>query len=92
MIGFQPAYGKNDNQKNKHKNLPPGLQKKVKQGKPLPPGWQKKLIKGQIMALEVYHHGQVIHPVDELGIVTIRIDVRVVRIHKATREIIEILK
>jgi hypothetical protein len=29
--------------------LPPGLAKKVKNGKPLPPGWQKKVTEGYII-------------------------------------------
>ena len=40
-----------------HKNLPPGLQKKVASGKALPPGWQKKIAAGQSLDYQVYRQG-----------------------------------
>ncbi len=78
----------------KHGNqgdLPPGLQKKVAQGKPLPPGWQRKLAVGDTMQQETYRHGEVIHRDTRLGRVDIRIDGRVYRVLENTREILEII-
>lgn len=77
---------------NKEKQLPPGLQKKVASGKQLPPGWQKKLAKGERIDEQVYSQGQIIVPINEHGEITLRVDDKVVRLYKATKEIIEVLK
>lgn len=76
----------------KNKPLPPGLQKKVASGKSLPPGWQMKLTKGEKMDDAVYQQGEIIVPINSHGEITLRVDDKVVRLYKATKEIIEILK
>ena len=82
-----PAHAK----KGKNKSLPPGLQKNVERGKPLPPGWQKKLSRGQVMERDIYGRGKIIVPLDPLGIVTIRIEDKIFRVMKKSREIVDIL-
>ncbi len=82
-----PVYAKKD----KGKQLPPGLQKKVERGQSLPPGWQKKLAKGEVMDKNVYQQSQVVVPLDSRGLVTIRIEGKLVKLYKATREIVEVL-
>ena len=82
-----PAHAK----KGKVKSLPPGLQKNLDRGKPLPPGWDKKLSKGQIMDRDIYGRGKIIVPLDPLGIVTIRIEDKIFRVMKKSREIVDIL-
>ena len=82
-----PVYAKKD----KDKQLPPGLQKKVESGQSLPPGWQKKLAKGEVMDKNVYQQSQVVVPIDSHGLVTIRIEGKLVKLYKATREIVEVL-
>ena len=82
-----PLYAKKD----KSKKLPPGLQKKVDQGKPLPPGWQKKLVKGEIMSEPVLSHSEIVIPIDSKGLLTIRIEGKLVKLVQATREIIEVV-
>jgi hypothetical protein len=77
--------------KGEGKSLPPGLQKNLERGKPLPPGWHKKLAKGKVMALDIYSRGQIIVPLDPLGIVTIRIEDKVFRVMEKSREIVDIL-
>lgn len=84
------ALAKND--KKKDKQLPPGLQKKVDSGKQLPPGWKKKLAKGEKMDKAVYQQGEIVVPINSHGEITLRVDDKVVRLYKATREIIEVLK
>lgn len=74
------------------KQLPPGLQKKVDRGQALPSGWQMKLAKGKKMDEAVYKKGEIIIPINEHGEITLRVDDKVVRLYKATKEIIEILK
>ena len=85
-----PIYAKGKN-KGKGKGLPPGLAMNVKRGKPLPPGWQKKIAPGKILDKDIYMHGKVIVPLDPLGIVTIKIDDKIMRIHEKNMEILEIL-
>lgn len=82
-----PAYAKKD----KQKQLPPGLQKKVASGKSLPPGWQKKLVRGEVIDQDIYGRGTIIAPPGPRGIVTIRIEDKFFRVMEKTREIVEIL-
>ena len=75
--------------------LPPGLQKKVAKGGKLPPGWQKKCSKGEVLQPGVFEHCR---PLPEEIIVKlppppprtilVTIDGKVVRLAKATREIL----
>lgn len=80
-----------DAKKDKHKSLPPGLQKKVERGGELPPGWQKKIAKGEVLDLEVYKHATIIVPPDINGITTVKIKDKTLRLIHKTREIIDIL-
>lgn len=75
----------------KEKSLPPGLQKKVDRGQELPPGWQKKLVVGDIMDEELYDRGVVVAE-DNNGLVTLKLDDKLVRLIQDTREIVDILK
>lgn len=84
---FSPAHAKKD----KSGGMPPGLQKKVKRGKPLPPGWHKKLSKGDVMERDILRRGAIVAPLDPLGIVTIRIEDKVFRVMQKSREIVDIL-
>jgi hypothetical protein len=81
------SHAKND----KEKSLPPGLQKKSERGQSLPPGWQKKLVVGNVLEDDIYEHGRII-ATDRDGLVTIRIEDRLIRLIKDTREIVEILE
>ncbi|UTA48202.1 hypothetical protein L1F30_01360 [Simiduia sp. 21SJ11W-1] len=83
------AYAKKD--KDHNEALPPGLQKKVQQGKPLPPGWEKKLSRGDRLDDDIYARGRVVVPIGRDGSVTIEVDGRLIRLHEKTREILDIL-
>lgn len=72
--------------------LPPGLQKKAARGHPLPPGWEKKLAVGATLDTQVYQAAQVAIPVDDRGLLTIRVEGKLIRLFEATREIVEILE
>jgi hypothetical protein len=76
----------------KEKPLPPGLQKKVERGGELPPGWQNKLTVGESLDEEVYDSAEVIVPVDDHGILTIKVEDRIVKLIEASREIVETLE
>ena len=86
-----PAKGK------KAKGLPPGLAKKVARGGQLPPGWQKKCVKGEIMPEPVFRQ---CHPLPQEVVVklpppppdtiVVAISGKVVRLAKATREILDV--
>lgn len=82
-----PVYAKKDGSN----QLPPGLQKKVNRGQSLPPGWQKKLAKGEILDKYIYQQGQVVVPVDKHGLITIRLEGKLVRLYEATREVVEVM-
>lgn len=71
--------------------LPPGLQKKIEQGKPLPPGWQKKvnLGSGDRLYRDLYDYGEVRDIGD--GRQEVRVEDRIYTVVKDTREIINIL-
>ena len=87
---MSPLYAHNDSKK--AKQLPPGLQKKLAKGQSLPPGWQKKLIVGERLDRGIYQQGDVVVPLDSKGLLTIRLEGKLVRLVKATREIVEILE
>ncbi len=82
-----PVYAKND----KVKQLPQGLEMKLDRGEPLPPGWQKKLVKGRVMGEDIYRHSKIVIPIDSNGLLTIQIEGKLVRLYKATREIVDIM-
>ncbi len=81
----------------KSKQLPPGLAKKVARGGKLPPGWQQKCAVGEIMPPDVYDQ---CHPLPSEVVLkmppppeptlTVTIGGKVVRLLKATREILDI--
>ncbi|MDF2180004.1 hypothetical protein P2G88_17250 [Aliiglaciecola sp. CAU 1673] len=77
--------------KDKEKALPPGLQKKVAEGKPLPPGWQKKLEVGHTLDKDIYQRGKVLDRTDD-GTVAIQVEDKVIRVIEDTREIVGILE
>lgn len=77
--------------------LPPGLAKNLKRGKPLPPGWQKKLSPGTILEQDILGSMTPL-PYDLLPslkrLPDTRLyyhDNRVVRIANATREILDVI-
>ena len=77
--------------KNKNKQLPQGLQMKVDRGGSLPPGWQKKLAKGEVLEESVYNHSVLVIPLDSKGLLTVRVEGKLIQLVEATREIIEIV-
>ena len=76
-------------EKNKDKQLPQGLQMKLDRGGSLPPGWQKKLVKGEILGEPIYHHSEVVIPLDSKGLLTVRVEGKLIQLIEATREIVE---
>ncbi|MBQ0724815.1 MAG: hypothetical protein KBT50_07010 [Cycloclasticus sp.] len=49
---------KGNGKKDKQKNLPYGLQKKLERGGQLPPGWQTKVAKGEVLDAELLRHSE----------------------------------
>ena len=49
---------KGKGKKDKQKNLPYGLQKKLERGGQLPPGWQTKVAKGEVLDAELLRHSE----------------------------------
>lgn len=88
-ISSTPVFAK----KEKHKNnpLPQGLQKKLDRGGSLPPGWQKKLARGEVLDEPVYNHSEIVIPVDSAGMLTVRVEGKLIKLIEATREIVEIV-
>lgn len=82
----------------KKKALPPGLRKKLERGGELPPGWRTKVARGQVLDRDLYAasgplpHELLDHlPPEPAGTELRRIEDRVVRVMRATREIIDVL-
>lgn len=71
-------------------HLPPGLEKKAATGQ-LPPGWEKKLVVGKPLDLDIYRHSQIVVPIDDRGLLTVRIEGKLIRLIDATREVVEVL-
>ena len=74
-----------------NKSLPQGLQMKLERGGTLPPGWQRKLVRGEILEDSIYHRSEIVIPVDPQGLLTVRIEGKLIRMVEATREIIDIV-
>ncbi|ABM02805.1 hypothetical protein Ping_0964 [Psychromonas ingrahamii 37] len=87
-FAFSSVEAKSDHEK----SLPPGLQKKVARGGSLPPGWQKKLAVGEKLERQVYDSADIVFPVDDQGIITIKVEGRVIRLIKESLDIVEILQ
>ena len=93
-----PVLAKNNEKQDKHKSLPPGLQKKYERTGELPPGWEKKLRQGEVLDQELYESSTPIYGdyggyeyEKKPGTEVIRIEDRILRITKNTREILEII-
>ncbi len=82
----------------KQKGIPPGQRKRLESGKGLSPGWRKKLAAGEVLSESDYQRAAPIpvenvrsypplRPNEEL----VRIEGKIVRLMKNTREIIEVL-
>lgn len=98
LLAAGPALAGKDHGKHNGKPLPPGLQKKVERGEALPPGWQKKLARGSIMEDEYYSRAVIIPksspeyiPETTPGTELLKIQNRIYRIKRDTREIVDIL-
>lgn len=86
------AFAKHDSDKHdKYNDLPPGLQKKVAQGKPLPPGWQKKLHRGDILEYDIYERGHVVVPLDKDGRISIEVEGSIIKLDEKSRQILDIV-
>ena len=76
----------------KDKSLPQGLQMKLDRGGSLPPGWERKLARGQTLEEHIYRQSEIVIPVDREGLLTVRIEGKLIRLVEATREIIDIVE
>lgn len=79
----------------KQKDMPYGLQKKVQRGGELPPGWKKKLQKGEVVDKDILRSGKVIYKDDYpyvKGTKVYEIEDKIIRVSRATREILEVFK
>ena len=88
-LSATPALAKKE--KDKQKPLPQGLQMKLDRGGSLPPGWQKKLVKGEVLGEPIYSHSEVVIPLDSQGMLTVRVEGKLIKLIEATREIVEIV-
>jgi len=50
-----------------------------------------KLHRGSILDLQIYRSGEIVVPLDEHGLVTIRLEGKLIRLYHATRQITDIL-
>ena len=94
-----PAYAKDYEKQKKHKQLPPGLQKKLERTGELPPGWEKKLQVGEVLDDDIYGHSTPVTGENDVyeyevkpGTEVVQIEDKIIRITKGTREILEILR
>lgn len=88
-LGSTPVFAKKE--KDKNNPLPQGLQMKLERGGSLPPGWHRKLVRGEVLQEPVYNHSEVVIPVDSEGMLTLRVEGKLIKLIEATREIVEIV-
>ncbi|ORU93252.1 MAG: hypothetical protein A6F70_05090 [Cycloclasticus sp. symbiont of Bathymodiolus heckerae] len=84
--------------KNKKKQLPPGLQKKLARGGQLPPGWQTKMARGEVLDGEILRNSELIPdelarrlPVLRDGEEIRRVGDRVVRVLEGNGTVIDVI-
>jgi hypothetical protein len=82
------AFAKNEDTK----SLPQGLQKKLDRGATLPPGWERKLVRGAVMEESIFRESEIVIPVDRDGLLTVRIEGKLIKLVEATREILEVVE
>lgn len=93
----QPDHVKNNKTK-KAKSIPYGLQKKMHRTGELPPGWQKKIKSGEVISDDILAHGKVLDPKKMKDIPDTKyskiyeIQDKIIRVHKATNVILDVLK
>ena len=71
-----PVFAKND----KEKSLPQGLQMTLDRGGTLPPGWERKLVRGETLEERNYRHSEIVIPVDSDGLLTVRVEGKLIRL------------
>lgn len=78
------------------KKLNRGMKKRLEKGKGLPPGWQKKISRGNVVPDDVWSQRQPIPrevirglPPEPEGVVTVRVDSKVIRVVAATKVILD---
>lgn len=82
-----PAFAKNE----KQKSLPQGLQMKLDRGGSLPPGWERKVVRGEVLDESLLDNSEIVIPIDSDGLLTVRIEGKLIKVIEATREIIEVV-
>jgi hypothetical protein len=87
MVATGMLLGPVQGRENTSGSLHPVLQSKIE----LPPGWQEKLILGQPLDETVFNRGIEI-PLgnNPAGVITIRVEHRIIRVVEATREVVDI--
>ncbi len=86
---------KKEKKEKKQKQIPYGLQKKMKNGGTLPPGWQKKVQKGEVADSKILDNGRILKSkvyenIENTDVY--KVQERVFRVARDTKEILEILK
>lgn len=95
---YDRHYHDRDYRESNRANLPPGLQKKYERTGQLPPGWAKKVNRGDVLPIDIYHHGHEVPydlrrrlPIGPIGSKIIEVEGKIIRIMENTREIIDII-
>ncbi|MBU1107347.1 MAG: hypothetical protein KKB51_11810 [Candidatus Riflebacteria bacterium] len=80
-----------------YRNLPPGLAKRLADGKGLPPGWRNKIIIGEILPTEIYYQTNYLPvyiieylPPQPEGTQLVVADGKIIRLIEATKTIIDV--
>jgi hypothetical protein len=92
-----PALAKNDKDANGAESSAARPAKNVARGEQLPPGWQKKLNRVQRLEPDLYRLAEPVPdylrltlPVGKLGSVDVRLEGKIVRLDRATHEILNV--
>lgn len=93
----EQAGGKH-HKKEKHKKLPPGLQKKLQRGGELPPGWQAKVSRGEVLDAGLLSHTRPLPgdlsrrlPVLRSGEEMLRIGDKVIRVLEGNGTVLDVI-
>lgn len=99
MLLAVPAQAKKKYNSEKHRELPPGLQKKVDRGRDLPPGWQKKLKPGERLEESLYLRLEAVPaevitllPPPAPGVSFKKLEDKIIKLNDLNRQVLEVLE
>lgn len=86
LAGLSQAKGNNKD----HRDLPPGLEKKLERTGELPPGWHREFRRGDHLPDDIFAQAKIVVPVGRDGRITVDIDGVIMKLLDRSHKILTI--